>query len=231
MKIVRAGDIEASITYKNIRHMYIRVLPPDGQVVVSAPVGVSDRTIEQFISKASSWINEQRIKLAAESEIRQDDRRKKNERVYLFGKEYSVEQLVSDRDEIYTEDSRLIIRCAEKLTPDEIGSAIKEWKRTEFKRILPRLTLECERITLQKAYEWRIKDMKTKWGSCNVGARRIWLRLELASYPIECIRMVIIHELTHLTNRHHNKNFYDLMQSFCPEYKKFQKVLESKRYE
>ena len=46
--------------------------------------------------------------------------------------------------------------------------------------------------------------MKTKWGACNIEARRIWLNLELAKKPVQCLEYLIVHELVHLIERHHN---------------------------
>ena len=43
----------------------------------------------------------------------------------------------------------------------------------------------------------RIKKMKTRWGSCNAEARRIWLNLELAKKPASCLAYILVHEMVH----------------------------------
>ena len=48
-----------------------------------------------------------------------------------------------------------------------------------------------------------IKRMKTKWGSCNNQAGRIWLNLDLVKKPPQCLEYLIVHELIHLIERHH----------------------------
>ena len=96
--------------------------------------------------------------------------------------------------------------------------------------MLPQLIEECQKLTNQRANEWRIKDMKTKWGTCNISDRRIWLRLELISLPIDCIKFVMIHELVHFYERKHTKRFYSLMREYCLNYDSLELILKSSQY-
>ena len=61
--------------------------------------------------------------------------------------------------------------------------------------------------------DWGIKKMKTKWGSCNVDARRIWINLELVKKPVQCLEYIVVHELVHLMEQRHNDPFMALMDS------------------
>jgi hypothetical protein len=61
--------------------------------------------------------------------------------------------------------------------------------------------------------------VKTKWGAWNVEARRIWLNLELAKKPVQCLEYIIVHEMAHLLERHHNDRFTKLMDSFLPQWR------------
>jgi predicted metal-dependent hydrolase len=67
--------------------------------------------------------------------------------------------------------------------------------------------------------------MKTKWGSCNIKERRIWLNLELAKKPIECLEYVLVHELVHLLERHHNERFQDYMDQYLPQWRQCREIL------
>jgi predicted metal-dependent hydrolase len=70
-----------------------------------------------------------------------------------------------------------------------------------------------------------IKRMKTKWGSCNVTAQRIWLNLELAKKPLSCLEYVLVHELVHLLESSHNDRFTALMDEFLPAWRRLRKIL------
>ena len=72
-----------------------------------------------------------------------------------------------------------------------------------------------------------IKKMKTKWGTCNRKARRIWINLELAKKPPECLEYIVVHELAHLLERYHNSTFYGYMDRFLPQWRIYRKELES----
>ena len=64
-----------------------------------------------------------------------------------------------------------------------------------------------------------MKKMKTKWGSCNIREKKIWLNLELAKKPVHCLEYIIVHEMVHLKERNHNNRFVKLVESFMPQWK------------
>ena len=69
--------------------------------------------------------------------------------------------------------------------------------------------------------------MKTRWGSCNIGARRIWLNLDLARTPRGCLEYVLVHEMVHLLERYHNERFMRFMDRFLPEWRLRKEELDS----
>ena len=70
-----------------------------------------------------------------------------------------------------------------------------------------------------------IKKMTTRWGTCAIKARRVWINLALALFPPECLEMVVVHELTHLLERNHSKRFYALMTQYMPDWQAADKLL------
>ncbi len=67
--------------------------------------------------------------------------------------------------------------------------------------------------------EVRIRKMKTRWGTCNSDAGRIWLNLELVKKQASCIEYIVVHEMFHLIERHHNERFWDLMDRHMPRWR------------
>ena len=61
--------------------------------------------------------------------------------------------------------------------------------------------------------------MKTRWGACNVEDRRVWLNLQLAKKPVSCLEYVLLHEMVHFLERHHNERFKDLMDRLLPQWR------------
>lgn len=72
--------------------------------------------------------------------------------------------------------------------------------------------------------------MRTKWGACNIEDKRIWLNLELAKKSKICIEYVIVHELVHLLERHHNDRFIHHLDTFMPKWRMHRKELERLPY-
>src|SRR5690606_18421952 len=64
-----------------------------------------------------------------------------------------------------------------------------------------------------------IKRMKTRWGTCNPTARRVWLNLALIQRPPRCLEYVVVHELAHLLVADHSRAFWALVERHLPDYR------------
>ena len=95
---------------------------------------------------------------------------------------------------------------------------LKEWHRQQLKNKIPALLHKWEEIMAVKADSWSIRQMRTKWGTCNIEAKRIWLNLELSKKPTICLEYIIVHELVHLLERNHNDRFIAYMDQFMPNW-------------
>jgi predicted metal-dependent hydrolase len=102
---------------------------------------------------------------------------------------------------------------------------LTEWYREQLKLKIPDLLNRWQSIIGEQVADWGIKKMKTKWGSCNIKERRIWLNLELAKKPIECLEYVLVHELVHLLERHHNERFQAYMDQYLPHWRQCREIL------
>jgi predicted metal-dependent hydrolase len=104
---------------------------------------------------------------------------------------------------------------------------MKEWYRKQLKAKIPDLLQKWEAIIGVKANAWAVKQMKTKWGACNIEAKRIWLNLELAKKPLICLEYIIVHELVHLMQRNHNDKFIAYMDKYMPKWRLHRDELNS----
>ncbi|MDH2916304.1 MAG: DUF45 domain-containing protein [Gallionella sp.] len=121
-----------------------------------------------------------------------------------------------------------------KLTKATVAARLKEIKsdkeatderkllnayRLKLKELIPPLVAHWEPVIGVKVGDWQVKKMKTKWGTCNIAAGRIWLNLELAKKSAQCLEYIIVHEMVHLLERHHNDHFAELMNRFMPQWR------------
>lgn len=100
-----------------------------------------------------------------------------------------------------------------------------EWYRRQLKERIPALVEKWERIISVELDDWRVKQMKTKWGTCSVKARRIWLNLELAKKPEHCLEYIIVHEMLHMLERKHNDRYVAYMDKFMPQWRQYKEEL------
>jgi predicted metal-dependent hydrolase len=73
-------------------------------------------------------------------------------------------------------------------------------------------------VKVQRIFVQNVQKMKTKWGSCNPSARSIRLNTDLAKKPRECLEYIVIHEMVHMLERHHNDRFREYMDRFLPHW-------------
>ncbi|MBP3544306.1 MAG: M48 family metallopeptidase, partial [Lachnospiraceae bacterium] len=96
-----------------------------------------------------------------------------------------------------------------------------------LKAAVPEVMKKCIVKVRRTPSEWRIKNMRTRWGTCNVVDKRIWLNLQLAKKPPECLEYVITHELVHLYERNHSRKFWGYMDRFYPDWREARKKLNA----
>jgi predicted metal-dependent hydrolase len=213
-------DIPVQVVRKDIKNLHLGVYPPDGQVRVSAPEHLTDDNIRLAVISRLSWIRKQQA--AFQAQPRQSEREMvSGESHYLFGQRYRLEVIERrGRHEVVTKNnSTLQLLVNPGTTQKNRDRVLKEWYRQQLKARIPDLLEHWQPILDQQISAWGVKKMKTKWGSCNIQQRRIWLNLELAKKPPECLEYVVVHELVHLLERHHNDRFKALMNEYLPPWR------------
>jgi len=206
--------------------MHLRILPPDGRVKVSAPFRMDIETIRKFVLQKLSWIEKHQAKFLQQKKETPHEYIN-GENHYFAGRSYLLRVVdytgfpkVMIHDQKYID--LLISRDSDREKRKEV---ISDWYREHLKLRIPELVKKWEKIIGVEAKECRIKQMKTRWGSCSIKLRRVWLNLELAKKPDHCLEYVIVHELVHLLEPRHNSRFKAYMDGFMPQWRKFKKEL------
>ncbi len=213
---------------KGQKNLYLRVCPPDGMVKVSAPAGVSDAEIEKFVLSKIEMIKRHQKRILLEARMA---RREfvTGEEFYLFGMPFTLQVVLTPtnkKSKVEKFSNKLILCVPKGSTSDFRKRKIDEWYRVELTKAIEDMLKPLQKRVGVCASEFRIKDMKTRWGTCNVRDARIWINLQLAKKPIECLEYVMVHELCHLLERNHTKRFWSLVEQFCPNWKEAKKSLD-----
>lgn len=224
-KILHINGIDVRVFKKDVKNFYLSVLPPDGQVRVSVPRSVSDDTIRVFIVKKYQWIKKH-IKLFEEQERQTKREFVSGESHYFKGRRYILKINYATRPKIEIKNKKYIyFYVPKRYTPLQRQNYYEKWLRKELRRELEFLVPKWEEIIGVKVSEVRIKKMKTKWGTCNPGAKRIWINLELIKKPIEHLEYVVVHELVHFLEKKHSKRFKEFMNKYLPKWETYKRQL------
>lgn len=215
-------NIAVTVNRKNIKNMYIRIQPPDGNVKVSAPLFVSDEEIIAFVKSKREWILKKQ-KYILENDIKAPLKYVNGEKHYLWGKEHTL-QLISNHNvkNVLVNENTIYLPIPKRSTIEKRKKILDEFYRQELKRAIPEALDKCSRIVGRTPKSITVRKMKN-WGNCKQDGR-ITLNLNLAKKDKECLEYVMIHELCHLIEFNHGKNFKKLMDEFCPNWKKIKKI-------
>lgn len=220
MHHIHVNGLAVEVVRKNIKNAHLAVYPPNGRVRVAVPTLLDDEAVRLLVITRLGWIKRQQAKFA--SQPRQTEREYvSGESHYFLGYRYllNVEYKDSPPKVSIRNKTTIDLIVRPNSDPETRERILNAWYRRELKAIIPAIIAKWEGIIGVQIAEWGIKQMKTKWGTCNISARRIWLNLELVKKPIHCIEYVIVHELVHLLERHHNDRFTGFMDKFLPNWR------------
>lgn len=213
---VKISGINVELQKKNIKNLHLSVLPPDGRVRVSAPMHLSDESIAMFVRTKLCWIKKQQEKFI--NQPRQCEREYvSGETLYVFGQQYFLRVEYSYKgNSLVLEGNEAILTVRKESTAKQREAFVNEWYRSLLKEKIEQYLPKWEKITGLYCDSWQTKNMTTRWGTCNTNTRKIWLNLQLAKKPIECLEYVLLHELAHLKVRNHSKDFVAIMDQYMP---------------
>ena len=220
-QIVVSG-IAVEIVRKTIKNLHLGVYPPDGRVRVAVPLAVSDEAVRLAVVGKLAWIKRQRATFAAQP--RQPARRMvSGETHYVMGRAYRLRVVALEPHHrakvVLASRSWLELHVPPDTDPEYRRQVLNRWYRRGLRERIPALLAKWQPVIGVAAAAWGIRKMKTKWGSCNPAARRIWLNLELAKKPPECLEYIVVHELVHLLERRHGARFAAFMNQSLPHWR------------
>ncbi len=231
MHQIKVGSIEIEVARKDIKNLHLAVYPPNGRVRIATPLRINDESVRLFAISKLAWIKKHQANFIAQN--RQTEREFiSGESHYFKGKRYLlnlIEHKTSPK--IFIRNNKYLELYMKKgSSKQQREKVIKEWYRQALKNDIPALITKWQTIIGVVVADWGVKFMRTKWGTCNIQAKRIWLNLELAKKPRHCLEYVIVHEMVHLLERHHNKRFFAYMDKFMPQWQLYKDELNLTTY-
>lgn len=219
-------DLEVDTVKKEIRNIHLGVYPPNGRVRVAAPTDTTDEAIRLLVTSKINWINKQKTKFEEQERLPKREFLS-GESHYFMGKRYLLNVVVTSsaaRVEI-KRNKRIDMFIHLGTSTEKREKIMDNFYRSELKKQIPPLINKWKKTTGIDVNEFRIKKMKTKWGSCSREFQRIWVNLELAKKPLHCLEYVLVHEMAHLKEKNHTPEFKRLMDTFLPQWVQYKEEL------
>lgn len=221
-KVINVNDLVVMIKYrKNMKNIYLKV-EKNADVVVSAPPRTPNYIIKKLIQE-----NIDEIKLGRNNILTNGYTVKQyvtGEKHIIFGKEFVLEVILGNKNVIKLSDDKIILVIKDK--DQDRGQIVTSYLRKVLYNKALEFINKYEKIMGVHAEQLRIKKMKTRWGTCNIEAKRIWINYELIKYPIECLEHIVVHELTHLLETNHTPRFYALLGKYYPNFRENDKLIK-----
>lgn len=221
---ITVGPVEIEVRFKAIKNLHLSVHPPDGRVTVSSPEMYDLEKVKIYLATKLSWIKREQKKL------RQQER--EGEKLFItreshqfLGKRYLLRIVESRRPKLVRKHSELELHAVANATTEQKRKTLYNWYKKELEKVISKYLSKYLKIMNLQLDSFGIRKMKTKWGSCVTEDKKIWFNIELAKKPEACIEYIVVHELVHLIERHHNKNFIILMDKYLVNWRVQKKVL------
>ena len=223
---IEVGGAAIEIVRKDIKNLHVGVYPPNGRVRVAAPLRLDDDAVRLAVISRLGWIRRKRAEF--EQQSRQSQREFVTGESHFFGgRRYRLDVIERDGPPIVRILNKTTIGLSVRLgTGRDMREVILDrWYRRQLRDQLPALIEKWEPKVGVRVAEVGIRKMKTRWGTCNKEAKRIWLNLELVKKPAPCLEYIVVHEMAHLIEGSHDQRFRDLMDRLMPQWRSFRDQL------
>ena len=210
----RKYPITYTLVTKQVKNINMRI-SSKGEVVVSANPFVPMDKIDDFVSSKVSWIVKHQKSMQERSQKSMID----DKHIVLFGNSLKIRKTTGKYNHVSYDKDTLYVQCREQADPEKV---IRQF----LDKLCRDVFLDIATLTFRSLSNYhlefpdvKIRDMKSRWGSCTPAKNSITLNRKLIHYPFELIEYVVLHEFVHFIQPNHSKAFYNIIENYMPDYK------------
>ena len=210
----RKYPITYTLVTKQVKNINMRI-SSKGEVVVSANPFVPMDKIDDFVSSKVYWIVKHQKSMQERSQKSMID----DKHIVLFGNSLKIRKTTGKYNHVSYDKDTLYVQCREQADPEKV---IRQF----LDKLCRDVFLDIATLTFRSLSDYhlefpdvKIRDMKSRWGSCTPAKNSITLNRKLIHYPFEFIEYVVLHEFVHFIQPNHSKAFYNIIENYMPDYK------------
>jgi len=221
--------VDVDVVYKKVKYLRIGVYPPAGHVRVSAPTRLGDEQVRLAVIERLPWILRQR------EHFQTAERQSRREMVTgeshpVWGAAHRLQVIERPGPEkVEADTGQLLLHVPEGTTPESRLALLERWLREQLRQaVIAQIAVWEQRLEVTVP-QWTIRQMKTRWGSCNPQTRRISFNAELARKPPDCLEYIVVHEMAHYFHAGHGPGFTSFMDRHLPDWRARRSELNKSR--
>jgi len=224
---MKLGEMVLDVVKKDIKNVHLSVYPPTGRVRISAPLRMSTDNIRLFAISKLGWIKQQQRKLLTQD--REPPREYLDrESHYVWGKRYLLKVIEQDvPPAVELKHKTLVLQVRTGTDEGRKQAVLETWFREQVKSEVPPLIAKWEPLLGVKVKRFFVQRMKTRWGSCSPHSGSIRLNSELAKKPLGCLEYIVVHEMAHFLEPHHNDRFVAIMDKALTQWRSRRRELNA----
>lgn len=209
------------LTKKRIKNIILRV-DRYGNIKISAPIWVKNDVIDRFINSKREWIE------SRQNAIKNNLTKYINgEKISYFENIYTLNLIYSNRNKVNIIDDVLNVYTTDLLNTKKIEKLIFGFFSKISNAYINEILYKYKNVITRDVKSIKFRNMTSRWGSCSTRAATIRLNTCLFKKPRICLEYVLLHELVHLVYANHGRDFYNLLESLMPNWRKIRDILES----
>ncbi|MGW9821386.1 putative metal-dependent hydrolase [Methylorubrum extorquens] len=227
---LKVGDLDAEIVLKPIRNLHIGVYPPDGRVRVAAPASMTRAAVQGALALRLVWIRHRIMEFQRQQRETPREYRA-GESHWHMGRRYRLRAVGHGRSNaVATRGHYIEVTVRGSPSSRKVASAIEQWRRVDLaERAKPIIAYWAHRLGTDVP-DVGIKRMSTRWGTCSIQSKRVWLNLALSRLPPSCLNYVSLHEVAHLLVPNHSADFLALLDAHMPDWRAAKAMLSELPY-
>jgi len=205
------------IIKKDVKNISLKVRP-NCEVILTAPLKTTDEHIEFILKKRAKWVKEKK-EFYKDNQLSYPKEYVSGENFKYLGRNYRLKVIEANNEIVKLQNGYLKLFIKDTTNLIQKQKLINHWYKEKAKIHFKKALDTYKPIIKKDINSVKIREMKTRWGSCNPSKGYINLNSELIKKPKKCIEYVIFHELSHLVHINHNKQFYNFMSVYMPDWK------------
>ena len=234
MEILKIKELEIPTEIKNYKtSKSIRIYFKGNVLNITKPTRLSKKRLLQILKDQEDDIYN-KYKKILDSEIDSIKQWKTGEKIYYQGEEFSIVRNITDSKQIsilLQPDNKILLievpkDLEQNIIKQTVDKAIKKLFKNNTEVLIAKKLPYWSKITGFKYNEFKIRDATTRYGSCMPSKKNVYFSSRLIMLPEDKVDAIIVHELCHMKFKYHNKDFYNLVQTYIPNYKEIDEWLK-----